>query len=295
MASPSDASQFLREGQSCQFAEPPKYAAAEKAYRAAAHAAPEWGEPYHWLGMVLERQGHTQEAAQAYQRAIHLLGGDPRPLIALGDLQRRRGQHKEAIASLEAGLALKPHYAEADARLILADALESSGNVEQAVAQWRVVAQMQPSYPSGERPMEEARRKLAEHGVVAESFNDEELVAAYLRHFATRDDALFWAWERIQQYVRTDPRKAWGLTLQLIAVAPDQSALGYIAAGPLEDLLYARGELFIDELERLARSDPKFLSALQMISGPFTRESDVSNRIVKAAGITLPCVDEDWP
>jgi hypothetical protein len=87
----------------------------------------------------------------------------------------------------------------------------------------------------------------------------------------------------------------WDLTLQLIAAAPDKSALGYIAAGPLDDLLYARGALFIDELGRLARSDPKFLSALQMVAGPFTKESDVSNRIVRAAGVALPFVDEDWP
>jgi hypothetical protein len=128
-----------------------------------------------------------------------------------------------------------------------------------------------------------------------ESFNDEELVATYLRHFATSDDELFWTWEEIQRYVRTDPLKAWGVTLQLIAAAPDKKALGYIAAGPLEDLLYARGELFIDELERLARSDPKFLSALQMIAGPFTKESDVSNRFVRAAGVALPFDDKDWP
>ena len=127
-----------------------------------------------------------------------------------------------------------------------------------------------------------------------QSFSDEDLVAAYLRHHATNDDALFWAWEGIQEYVRKDLRKAWQLTLQLIAAAPD-SALGYVAAGPLEDLLYARGPLFIDELERLASSDPKFLSALRSVAGPFTKEFDVSNRIVKAAGVPLPCVDEDWP
>jgi tetratricopeptide (TPR) repeat protein len=163
MASPSHASQLLRKGQSYQFAQPPNDAAAEKAYRAAVRAAPEWGEPFHWLGYVLERQGYAQEAAEAYQRAIHLLAGDPRPLIALGGLQRIRGQYNEAIKYLEAGLALNPHYAEADARLVLADAFECSGNVRQAVAQWRIVAQMQPSYPSDERPMEEAKRKLVEN------------------------------------------------------------------------------------------------------------------------------------
>lgn len=292
---PSDASSLLRQGQSYQFADPPNDVAAEKAYRAAIHSAPEWGEPYHWLGFVLERQSCTQDASEAYRQAIRLLAGDPRPLIALGRLQLNRGQYSEAIKSLEAGLALKPHYAEADARLFLAEAFEHSGNVEQATAQWRVVSQMHPSYPSHECPLKDAKTKLAEHGAVTESHDDQELVVAYLRHFETGDDGLFWALERVQQYVRSDPAKAWEVTLQLIAAARDPGALGYVAAGPLEDLLYARGELFIDDLERLARSDPKFLSALQMVAGPFTREADVSNRIVKAAGVALPFVDEDWP
>jgi tetratricopeptide (TPR) repeat protein len=165
MASETNASQLLREGQSYQFAEPPDYAAAEKAYRAATSASPAWGEPYHWLGFVLARQGHLQDAADAYLRAIHLLADDPRPLIALGDLQRRQGQFKEAIRSLQEGLALRPHYAEADARLMLAEAFECAGDLEQAVAQWRIVAQMESSYPSKEKPMEEAKRQLSKHGL----------------------------------------------------------------------------------------------------------------------------------
>lgn len=127
------------------------------------------------------------------------------------------------------------------------------------------------------------------------SFSDEELVVAYLRNYASKDDALFWAWQRMQEYVSTDPTKAWQLTLQLIAAAPDNGVLGFVAAGPLEDLLHAQGPVFIDELERLAASDPKFQSALRLIAGPFTQEFDVSNRIVKAAGVPLPCVDDDWP
>jgi Flp pilus assembly protein TadD len=160
-----DASQLLREGQSNQFAKPPDYTAAERAYRAAINISPDWGEPYHWLGFVLVRLGNLDEAEDAYRRAIHLLGGDARPLIALGDLQRIRGRYQEAIKSLEAGLALRPHYAEADARLMLAEAFECADNVAQAVAQWRIVAQMEPSYPSDGKPMKAAKRKLAQRGL----------------------------------------------------------------------------------------------------------------------------------
>ncbi len=124
MASLSDASQLLREAQAHFFAEPPDYAAAETACRAATNVSPGWGEPFHWLGSVFERQGNLQGAADACRRAIDLLAGDPRPLIALGRLQSRRGQHEEAIRLLQEGIALKPHYAEADARLMLAEAFE---------------------------------------------------------------------------------------------------------------------------------------------------------------------------
>ena len=294
MGSHDDATEYLREGQRCQFAEPPDDLAAEEAYRAAARAAPEWGEPYHWLGNVLEIRGNAKDAVEAYQRAIQLLPGDPRPLIALGRLQSACGQYQEAIRLLEAGLAMKPRYAEADARLFLAEALERSGAVEKAIAQWQIVLRTEPSYPSHDKPAEEAKRKLNEHGSHYQLLPDEQLVAAYLKHFDTKQDELFWAWLRLQDYISTNPKRAWEITLQLIAAA-NERALGYVATGPLEDLLYSRAEHFVDEVERLARTDPKFLSALRMINGPFTEESDASNRIQRAAGIPIPFIDDEWP
>jgi Flp pilus assembly protein TadD len=83
MGSHDVALEFLREGQRHHFAEPPNDLAAEKAYQSATLTAPEWGEPYHWLGAALESQGKTKEAVEAYQRAIQLLPGDPRPLIGV--------------------------------------------------------------------------------------------------------------------------------------------------------------------------------------------------------------------
>ena len=288
------AAEYLREGQRHQFAEPPDDLAAENAYQAARRAAPEWGEPYHWLGTVFEKQDKPKEAIEAYQQAIRLLSSDPRPLIALGRLRSNCGQYEEAIRLLEAGLAMKPHDAEADARLFLAEALERSGALEKAVAQWQIVGGMKPSYPSHHRPMEEAKRKLNEHGGQYPLLDDEKLVFAYLKHFETRDDELFWAWQHLHAYIRSEPQKAWEITLQLITAASERE-LAYVAAGPLEDLLYSRAELFVGEVERLARCDPKFLSALRMVSGPFTEESDASSRIQRAAGTPIRFIDDEWP
>ena len=108
---------------------------------------------------MLESQGRTEEAVEAYQQAIRLLPTDPRPVIALGRLQTTCGHYAEAIRLLESGIAMKPHYTETDARLSLADALERSGAIEKAIAQWQVVMHMEPSYPSRHLPMDEAKRK----------------------------------------------------------------------------------------------------------------------------------------
>lgn len=288
------ASEFLREGQRHHFAEPPNELAAEKAYRSATLTAPEWGEPYHWLGAVLGSQGRTEEAVEAYQQAIRLLPTDPRPLIALGHLQTTCGHYAEAIRLLEAGIAMKPHYAEADARLFLADALERSGAVEEAIAQWQVIMHMEPSYPSRHLPMEEAKRKLNEHGQNHPLLDDEKLVSAYLQHIETKDDQHFWAGEHLHHYISSEPRRAWEITLKLIAAAKSE-ALVYIATGPLEDLLYSRAEVFVEDVERLARIDPKFLSTLRLVSGPFTQELDASNRIQQAAGVAIRFIDDEWP
>ncbi len=288
------ASEFLREGQRHHFAEPPNELAAEKAYRSATLTAPEWGEPYRWLGAVLESQGRKEEAVGAYQQAIRLLPDDPRPLIALGRLQTTYGHYAEAIGHLEAGLAMKPHYAEADTRLFLADALERSGAVDEAIAQWQVVLHMEPSYPSRHLPMEEAKRKLNEHGQDHRLLDDEKLVSDYLEHVDTGDDQLFWAWQHLHHYISSEPRRAWEITLKLIAAA-DEGALAYIAAGPLEDLLNSRAEVFVDDVERLARTDPKFLRTLRLVSGPFSQEVDAANRIQEAAGVPIRFIDDDWP
>jgi len=239
MESHEVALEFLREGQRHQFAEPPNYLAAEKAYRSATLTAPEWGEPYHCLGAVLESQCRTKEAVEAYQQAIRLLPADPRPLIALGRLQTTCGHYAEAISLLQAGLATKPHYAEADAKLFLAEALERSGALEEAIAQGQGVLRRKPSYPSRHRPMEDAKRKLNEHGYDYPILDDEKLVSDYLEYFKTKDDQLFWAWQHLHHYLSSEPRRAWEITLKLIAAA-DEDALAHSAAGPLEDLLYSR-------------------------------------------------------
>lgn len=115
---------------------------------------------------------------------------------------------------------------------------------------------------------------------------DVEIVDAYLRHFSEGDDSLFWAWEEVQNYLSSNPDRALRLTLQLIASAQTSEVLSYVAAGTLEDLLYARGEQYIDEVERLARQNPKFRQAMRSVYNESESPGDAHDRVIKAVTAT---------
>src|SRR5439155_22829425 len=68
---------------------------------------------------------------------------------------------------------------------------------------------------------------------------DEELIAGYLKFLElreTRHDDYFWAWERLQDLINDDPKRAWHVIRALIDQA-DPSHLPLLGAGPLEELL----------------------------------------------------------
>jgi predicted Zn-dependent protease len=112
----------------------------------------------------LEGLADGPQATKAYRKAIQCDPKDPRPRIALGRLLASMGHVKEAIAELQRGVELKPHYGEPDARLFLAEAYEKAKALPKAKEQWGIVGSMEPSYPSYEEPMKEARRKLQQYG-----------------------------------------------------------------------------------------------------------------------------------
>jgi tetratricopeptide (TPR) repeat protein len=113
----------------------------------------------------LEQQNKLEESCEVERKAIQLLPSDPRPLISLGWTLRLLEKYAEAAESLEKGLELKPHYAEADGRLMLAEVYEQLGQINKAATLWRQIIGMDSMYPSYDEPMEEARKKLAEHGL----------------------------------------------------------------------------------------------------------------------------------
>jgi hypothetical protein len=60
---------------------------------------------------------------------------------------------------------------------------------------------------------------------------------------------------------------AWPVIVHLIEAAPDDEALSYVAAGPLEDALHYHAERFGDRILTRARTDPKFREALAGVWG----------------------------
>lgn len=75
-----------------------------------------------------------------------------------------------------------------------------------------------------------------------------------------RDDK-FWSYERLSELIEEDPEAAWSV-IQIIRREGSDLILSNLGAGPLEDLLVAHGDQFIDRVEILAEQDAQFRKVL---------------------------------
>ena len=93
----------------------------------------------------------------------------------------------------------------------------------------------------------------------------DELVAVYHRYVSTGAATDFWAWDRVGEIVRgPDPERAWDLVAALVHASSDDR-LGYVGAGPVEDLVNHHGASLIDWIVGEAKRDPRFCEALASI------------------------------
>lgn len=76
----------------------------------------------------------------------------------------------------------------------------------------------------------------------------------------------------------------WAFVLQVYKRDISDNTLMNLAAGPLEDLLASAGPKYIDEVEELARKDPKFR---KLLGGVWQNDinDDLWNRVKKAANV----------
>jgi len=107
---------------------------------------------------------------------------------------------------------------------------------------------------------------------------DAALLEGYFQNYLEGGDGEhFWAYMEVAELVRSNPERAWQLTVIMLHSAQDSLYRAYVAAGPLEDLLAWHGSQFIDRAESLAASQPWFLEGL---SGIYVRaEEPVRGRI----------------
>ena len=100
-----------------------------------------------------------------------------------------------------------------------------------------------------------------------------ELVETYWRHYrlapsAVRSERLesaadFWASERLHDATEEPTDDVVGLLRALADAAPDDRALCYLGAGPIEDLLRYHGDRFIGLIDDEATANARFRTALR--------------------------------
>ena len=99
------------------------------------------------------------------------------------------------------------------------------------------------------------------------NFGLNTLADTYLRQYATKRDEDFWAWQEVDRILRSgDLGPAWEITLLLLRKAQTDDALGYVAAGPLEDIVDGYGEQALDRVEK-ACDRTRGCNLLSVVSG----------------------------
>ena len=90
-------------------------------------------------------------------------------------------------------------------------------------------------------------------------------------------------WEEMRQLAQErDPAEAWRVVKRILPLVPDES-LGYLAAGPIEDLIDLHYADFIEDFEKLASDDDRFRLALTYIQiGPWVPD-EIAERLRRAA------------
>jgi tetratricopeptide (TPR) repeat protein len=112
--------------------------------------------------LKLEEEGNFSEAAPRLA-ALVAAATDARFHAAYGSCLQKLGRWAESIPQFESALALKPAYCEADWRNMLAQSYLHVGQKRRAIEQWRIVAGMEPTYPSHDEPIDEARHMLKKY------------------------------------------------------------------------------------------------------------------------------------
>lgn len=120
------------------------------------------------IGMVLTRQGRTEEALQSFSKAVAIDHEFAEAQTNLGNALASQGRAVEAITHYERAIALKPDYTEP--RVGLGAALLQSGRPADAIPQYREALKLDPD-------LAEAHNGLG--GALATLGHDEQAMTEY--------------------------------------------------------------------------------------------------------------------
>lgn len=136
-------------------------AAALAEFQETVRLAPNWNEGYFCCAITLQDLGRREEALAAFLDAVRLEPGDARVQIALGSCYVQMGRFEAAIECYRQGLRLNPAYGAMAAHLMLADAYKESGQITEAISEWRIVAETKPVWDYEDANPDHARKMLA--------------------------------------------------------------------------------------------------------------------------------------
>jgi hypothetical protein len=107
----------------------------------------------------------------------------------------------------------------------------------------------------------------------------EGLTRAFIQYW-TGDEASIWVLAKLFEYSEKKPQLALDVILLLLDRAPSEEVLGFVGAGPLQDLIAANGATAIDRIAHEAMTNPRLADSLNGIYRINTPD-DVWRRIVQ--------------
>ena len=120
-------------------------ASAEEELQAAIALKPDYAPSHYYLALVLENQGRLNEAFAKLDAVRQYNPYDVGVVFQLGQLAMRMEHYDRARLEFEHAVTLSPEFA--NARWFLASIYELEGNLDEAIEQIEVIAELQPDNP----------------------------------------------------------------------------------------------------------------------------------------------------
>ena len=218
-------------------------------YLQALRTYPDFAKAHNNLGNALSKQGHTEEAIEHYLQALRIYPDFAKAHNNLGNALRKQGRTEEAIEHCLQALRIQPDFAEAHNNLAVA--LNQQGRTEEAIEHCLQALRIQPDFAEAHNNLGNALRKQG---------HTEEAIEHYLQalriqpDFAKAHNNLAVA---LKKQGRTE--KAIGHYLQALRINPDFAKAHYNLGNALDK--QGRTEEAIEHYLQALRIQPDFAEA----------------------------------